>query len=131
MKSSDLGEWLSEHRWHHYVTLTNRPTTSVRQLVREFERRFVRWLQRVAQRHVSYFFAVEGAETGHPHLHVLLDGTRDLTTTQLRRHWPGRNTHVEVYDPRRGATDYVSKDVLKDCSEWNISRRMPPKRRPG
>jgi hypothetical protein len=120
-------DWLNGFDWHHYVDLTSKTSLSEAQLLHTFEYRWIRWLERSARRSVRWsVFAQEGKIGKRDHLHCLLYGTSSLTAKQLCQAWQLGITRVRVYDRRRGAAGYITRDVL-DGAEWNISRRLPPK----
>lgn len=77
---------------------------------------------------MPYFYAIESHLSGYPHLHALLAGTASLTVRQLEQRWESGHSRIVVYDPMRGAAFYVSKSLLDVCGEYDVSKRMPPRR---
>lgn len=116
--------------WSHFATLTARSPMSDAALVRSFENKFIRQLNRLSGRQVDYFFAIE--RSADPsfggHIHALLHGTKELTTRAIRDQWMLGNTSVSVYDRERDAALYVSKGILLDPDNYDVSRRWPPRR---
>lgn len=121
-------EWtthLERFDWHHYCTLTAQPTAPDK-LRREFMEGFIRRLARCTQEPISWFYTLERGAGGTAHMHALLSGTLRLTTLRVQRAWDFGFAHVRVYDPSRGAAHYLTKDVVFEHGDYDVSRRMPP-----
>ncbi len=119
-------DWLDQYDWHHYVDLTSRNPLSELQLLRTFEYQSIRWLEKSAQKPVRWaVFAERGKIGGRCHLHALLYGTLSLAVDEIDHAWRLGLAEVRVYDAKKGATGYITRDVLDDA-EWDVSRRMPP-----
>jgi hypothetical protein len=102
-------------------------------LVRAFQNRFVRQLSRLSAGRVDYFYAIErnADPDAGGHLHALLHGTALLTTRAIRDEWIYGNTSVSVYDRERDAALYVSKGILLDPDNYDVSPGWPPRRQDG
>ena len=112
------GAFVAQFSWAHYLSLTvNTPCTATA-LLSLFRRRFVRNLERDAQRKISYFVAVEGEVAGFTHCHALIDGSRLLTVQRLQDHWPFGFSSVRRYNPKRGAASYVVKEFGRSSTPW-------------
>ena len=127
--SRDWGAYLSQFEWDHVLHLTSETPTTPRRLVRLFLDRFVRRAAFRARRPVPYFYAVESNVSGHPHLHALVAGSAHLTVRQLAQRWEAGFSRILVYDATKGAAFYVSKSLLDGCDDYDVSRRIPPRRR--
>ena len=121
---------LMEADWSHFATLTTAEPMSEQRLVRQFNNRFVRQLARLAQGGIQYFYAIEhDRATGQfPHLHALLHGTASLTTSEVRAQWPFGQTDATPYDRALAAAAYVSKGILIDPDNYDVSPSWPPRR---
>src|SRR4051794_20658575 len=120
-----MGEWLHGFQWDHFVTLTFRRGASVAGALAAFAR-WHRWITRSAGTPVPHFVVAEGDSAGTGvHLHVLIAGTAALSTTMLAEAWKHGHTRVLIYDSRRGASFYVSKQISAGA-EWDMSHRLPP-----
>src|SRR5436309_3441817 len=64
-----------------------------------------------AQQRVYYFAAVETTAPNWFHLHALLAGTKNLGVRDLTEAWRSGFAQVRVYDPTRGAANYVTKTM--------------------
>ena len=124
-------EWdsfLRSFRWSHFATLTTSELVSVARLRREFVHGFVRGLARPAKRPLAWFYAIEPHADGQRyHVHALLAHTESLRVAQLERAWKLGNTSIVVYDPRRGAAEYVSQYLAANPDHYDISRRPLPR----
>jgi hypothetical protein len=121
---------LMETSWSHFATLTTRSPMSDAALARTFQNRFVRQLSRLSGRRVDYFYAIERGADPHAggHVHALIYGTSLLTTRAIRDEWTHGHTSVAVYDRERDAALYVSKGILLDPDNYDVSRSWPPRR---
>jgi hypothetical protein len=84
-----------------------------------------------------WFYGVEhGEKFGRLHLHALTGNTERLPVFRIRELWKAGWSHVKPYDPRKGASYYITKYVSKELAEWDISgdvenaRRMARHRSP-
>ena len=126
--NTDYGAWLNKYKWDHFVTLTTEHSMSEQRLLRKFQDQFVRQLDRMAQRPISWFRAVEYSANGQPHLHVLVWANGELSDRQLKRAWPLGITDVDAYDPSLGGAYYVTKTVTTwHPDNYDFSNRLPPK----
>ena len=120
-----LGDWLNEFEWDHFVTLTHR-------FPQQGDREFKAWVSRLCQRAgraVQFAVFTERTPDGHDHHHALIHGTHALSTDALRQAWRSGISAAAKYDPKRGASHYVSKHYGKAGLEnWNVSHRLPPRR---
>lgn len=121
---------LMETSWSHFATLTTRSSMSDAALARAFQNRFIRQLSRLSGRRVDYFYAIERGADPHAggHVHSLIYGTSLLTTRVIRNEWKHGHTSVAVYDRERDAALYVSKGILLDPDNYDVSRSWPPLR---
>jgi hypothetical protein len=125
---AEWDSWLQLARWSHFVTLTTRELVSVDRLRHEFVHGFVRRLAKAAQRPLGWFYAIEmHGDRERPHVHALLSGTEALHVDQVVRHWRAGHSRITVYDPRRGAAQYVGKTLARNPDCYDISRRRPPR----
>jgi hypothetical protein len=120
------GDFVAESDWDHVVTLTTECPRSSSWLSREFERRYVRRLEKSVQGPVRWFRVAEEHGSGQLHLHALLWGTTALDPDCLRNAWPHGRLHVERFDPRRGAAYYFTKTMGSDRDDYDSSARRPP-----
>lgn len=118
------GAWLGGFSWHHYATLTFASPPSPPNAVRLF-RTWVRRLEQRAQEKVFWFYALERGGAGLRHLHALVSGTYQLPAASVAATWNGGRAAAEVYDPRRGASYYVTKDITSDDVEYDVN--LPPR----
>jgi len=127
--NADYGSWLNEYQWDYFVTLTTRHPGSERSLTKEFKDCFVRRLDKVAQRSISWFYVVEYSANREPHLHVLLWANGKLSRRQLETAWKLGYTEVRAYDRSLGGTYYVTKTVTTSHPDnYDFSRFLPPVR---
>lgn len=129
--SGAFGNYLASYEWDHFFTLTTEQPMSPDALGKALRQRFVRCLTRKAGRPLAWFFAAEGRASGHHHLHGLIYGTSLLTIRAIELSWPLGYTRILKYDPSRGAARYVVKDLKARHDDWDVSRRLPPKRMAG
>ena len=134
------GDWLSEFKWDHWLTLTLRPyePPSVPGLGpayrpissgwptpaygRRAYDRYITDLSRRARQPVEWFRAYElGRGHDRPHFHALLSGTQTLPTDTIRLAWREGWARAEEYDPSLGATYYVTKSVGTEITDYDIS----------
>jgi hypothetical protein len=122
------GNWLSGFLWHHFATLTFPEQPSPAAAIGHL-RTSRRWLEQRAQERVCWFYALERGAAGLLHLHVLLSGTGRLPPASVAAAWPRGRADVSIYDPKRGATYYVSKAITTDVVEYDIdlpTAKTPP-----
>lgn len=117
-----FGIWLQHHiHPDHFVTLTFRYPTRAETAIREVHR----WIQRVGQRakhKIGWFYALERRAAGHLHLHALVVGTQSLPERALETAWRCGRADASRYDPTRGASYYVTKDVGFTIEHYDIAR---------
>jgi hypothetical protein len=118
------GRFLRGFHWDHFATLTYRAPVAVGRAERDVWMGWIRRLERIAQRRVSYFYVVEPTVSGWPHVHALVAGTADLRIDQLEGTWRAGYRRIVRYDPARGASWYVSKDLLDRALTWDVSKRL-------
>lgn len=109
--------------WSHFVTLTYRNEASATQAQTDFKR-WHRGLESEAQGPVLWVMTIEGANRGRTHIHALLEGTRSVSEERVVRGWKHGLTHVDQFDPERGAAFYISKDMPSGQAEWDLDRRL-------
>jgi hypothetical protein len=66
--------------------------------------------------------------SGQLHLHALLWGTSTLDSDYVRGAWPHGRSHVDVFDPQRGATYYFTKTIGSHRDDYDYSLPRPPLR---
>jgi hypothetical protein len=125
---AEYDSWLQSVRWSHFVTLTTRELVSVARIKREFVHGFVRRVAKAAQRAPAWFYVIEPHADGERyHVHALLAHTESLKIAQLERAWKLGISSIAVYDPQRGAADYVSKHLAANPDHYDLSRRLLPR----
>lgn len=140
--NSVYGEWLSEYKWTMWTTLTTRYTLT-QNSARRIVERFYRELSRAGNTQI--FFATEphDIKEGY-HLHALINSPDLLTyknvidtyqeitnggkekeehtlptgETIIRTKW--NRIQIEKYNPKLGATHYLSKYITKKMSDYDI-----------
>jgi hypothetical protein len=124
------GEHLRSRQWAFVVTLTTRFEMGADTCLRIFKEGYIRRLAAIAGHPVPYFVVIEGGTADQQgHIHALVAGVEDLPVWRLRWAWKKGFTHVRRYDPSRGAAYYVSKTIGGVTDDYEVSRRMPPRRR--
>jgi hypothetical protein len=129
MESSDeelrtaLRGWIGAFHWSHVATLTTRYPMSDGSVVREFQRRFVRELERAAQGYVAWFVAIEATVPGHWHLHVALAGTAALTIERMQKAWRLGFTRITLLENPPAAIGYLVKELQRFPENFDISTR--------
>ena len=117
---------LNGFAWDHAVTLTSRYPMSRVAIARAFTNKFVRRLSRRLQGPVPFFWIVEQATHGFPHLHALVSSTARLSVEEMQGLWSMGFTRIVTYDARRGAAFYTTKDIASpDRDDYGVSRRLP------
>ena len=136
-----LGEWFSgDFIWHHFVTLTFAPRQREENwLVRRSRRgrqessetgahnelrRWIRRLEKCAQRGVGWVAALERGAAGRLHFHVLTAHTQHLTSRALVKAWHCGRADASPYDPTKGASYYLAKDT--DSARVDFSFDIAP-----
>jgi hypothetical protein len=118
----EAGAFLAAFPWDHFVTLTFASPVAQEAALRRL-RRTVRRLEQRARHPVHWFFALERGGEGLLHLHVLLRGTAGLDQGALKGACEWGRKHVTRYDPRKGATYYVTKYIGSEIVEYDIDQR--------
>lgn len=146
-----IGDFLNGYPWAHYLTLTFRPPQHYKRATDpgllahgepwgRFSKRihsaapvsqdyalrqwgaFRRTMARAAAVPLFWFYGVEhGEQFGRLHLHALTGNTERLPVATIREYWRSGWSHVKPYDPRKGASYYITKYVTKELAEWDIS----------
>ena len=130
-----MGKWLGDLApWDVFSTWTFSRPVNV-QGAMYMARRHLRWVERAAGVPTYGFVGVEKGERGGLlHLHALMGnvarlkpycGTRLAPGTWGREcclvhGWPCGIARVLPYDPKLGASYYVSKYVTKQLAEWEL-----------
>ena len=124
-----LGGWLGSYLWSHVVHLTVDGRWSPERLVQRFEREFVRFAAKTAQRSIPYAFAIEGGALGdQPHLHGLIYGTDRLNSERPEGAWRYGRAEAVAYEPKLGAAHYLTKEIGDRVLDYGVSSRLPPRR---
>jgi hypothetical protein len=128
--ATEVAKFLDNFEWDHFVTLTTRRPITEENIARLFKDRFIRKLAFTARCPIPYFYAVEGGDAtgGYPHLHALISGSKGVSIEQVRRAWQAGVTDARRYEASRGAAYYVTKGIIASPDQYNLSRRMPPRR---
>ena len=120
----EWGQWLMKFLWHHFATLTFANSPSIEGAVRQFGR-WVRHLEQRTQQAIHWFYALERGAAGLLHFHVLTRGTDGIDSRAIGQAWPCGRSDVSAYDPKRGATYYVTKFVGADHVEYDLAFPVP------
>lgn len=75
----------------------------------------------MAQGGVDWFAAFEPHRLRGYHVHALVAGTDYLGSDDLADAWTWGRSHVERFDPSRGALDYIAKNVGDHSTEFEWS----------
>ena len=119
---------ISPDRRAHFVTLTTTDIVSTDRLRRDFVHRYIRRLALDAQRGVGWFYVIEPHADGQRyHVHALLAHTESLESRSSSARGNSATRRIEVYDPQRGAADYVSKYLADNPDHYDLSRRPLPR----
>lgn len=124
--ATHVGQWLDGvAEWDYWLTITFRYAPSLPSVRRSMERFS-------DQVNPSLFFwgSESGPCTGRNHVHGLLhfDQSKLNFPPTPSAVWNvafqrfGR-THVDKFDPQKGATHYVAKYVSKTISDWDVITR--------
>lgn len=120
------GNWLGQVNWSHFCTLTFRYPHGQEAALAKF-RHWIRQVEQRAQQPLGWFQVLErGAAAGLWHLHVLLWGTTHVPNEGLMEAWSYGRAHASMYDSRRGASYYVTKEVGTDVVDYDIEFRHLP-----
>lgn len=111
-------EWcrlLDRYKWTYFVTLTFKdiPQTFTAQ---NRAKRFLTYVEETVKRKIAYYICMEFSRAGTPHFHALL-GSLEWTRYSEWTKWWFTNygyARFKVYDPKKGATHYLTKYVVKD-----------------
>jgi hypothetical protein len=115
-------KWLDGFAWDHFCTLTFTDGCSDA-FARQAFNRFARRVEHSAGSPISWFWVLErGACRAMPHLHALLGGTARLTVRSIDGQWRVGLRRVRRYDPRRSAAWYVTKRILDDMTDYDVSQ---------
>jgi len=113
------GEWLDEHEWDRFITLTF-PTSPSEASAR---RRFEGWIARVAARaghDIRWFRMTEHVPYHQRHVHALLSGSGELADELLQRLWGKGRCKFEVYDRTLGGAYYITKAVGRSSADYDV-----------
>jgi hypothetical protein len=112
-------------RWTHVATLTFRLDANEHLAACRFEA-FVRRLEQRGQGRVDYLaVAARHAPWSKAHVHALLAAPPSLTVEAIREAWLSGRQQVKLFDPLRGARQYVASHARLVDSEI-LFRRSPP-----
>src|SRR5688500_14480933 len=93
-------QYLDSLDWHHVLTLTTKASLKADHLRDRIVYRYFRTLERVAQRRLDWFLALERSHGGeHHHAHALIAGTWQLAVDEIQSHWQLGFSRVTVFDP--------------------------------
>tara|TARA_Y100000310_G_C20686271_1_gene819241 strand:- start:2906 stop:3349 length:444 start_codon:yes stop_codon:yes gene_type:complete len=126
----NYGEWLGQFDWQWFVTLTFRhdppkPLTALR--------KYRRWEKSndlfFPSNPYSFIATEDGSKFGRLHLHSLVGGQGMGQPKAAWQSWfrdPfGGRARIESYDPKKGASFYISKYVTKSLGEWEVLGEWP------
>ncbi len=121
-------EMLGAHDWSFFLT----PTTSYELTLKSARRSAERFFERVKYLGGKMMFWVAERFPNKPgfHLHILLSCSNQIWPALLAKQWQavsggmplGQNNRIDIktYDPRKGATYYVSKQIASKYSDYDI-----------
>lgn len=127
--TKEVGEWLDGvSPWTFWATFTYRNSPSLPSVRRSMSR-----FNEEISPSLMFWGSESGACTGRNHVHALLYFDENRISMPLfgavpissRAIWSkafkrfGRS-HVDVFDPERGASHYVAKYVSKRLSDWDL-----------
>ena len=142
MKNIELnnawGEFLRQFPWDWFATMTIREGIPRNVAAGKFNR-FARDVAEAAGLPVGWFRGEELTFAGHVHFHALFTNTAHLRHSYWQDIWNRRAGFARIlqYDPRKGATYYVTKYVGTEFAEWDLSddlvafRHYQPRLLPG
>jgi hypothetical protein len=122
------GEYITQYRWSHWVTLTFDDAITIEKATR-YLLAFTRGLEMTVRRRVEWTYCTEGDGVRRRiHIHVVISGAESLSTTRIAAHWKQGLSKVEVFDPRLGAAYYIAKEMWEPNldNEYNLSKYLPP-----
>jgi len=106
---------LNRYKWTYFLTLNFRdiPQTFTAQNRAKY---FLRYIEETVKHKIAYFIAMEKTKVGTPHFHLLLGNLGWTRYTEWSKWWYARYGYskFKVYDPKKGATHYLTKYVIKD-----------------
>lgn len=124
------GDWLDEHAWTHWGTLTTRwPATR--------DSLFEKWteltleVEAQLQCDVAWvvFYEIGGGTRGHLHF-VMYVPDGNLAPRAVGKLWSHGKADVQVFNPDRPGVYYISKWVGRLQDNFDLSATFPPQRHP-
>lgn len=123
------GNWLSTLPWDHFGTFEYRRPRYLFEHAKEGFSKSVSRIQQRTQCKIGWCAVYEKHLSGALHIHALLQRTASLQPSELEAAWSNPGLHgryydrslVEVYNPSRGATHYMTKFVAIGDAEIDVS----------
>jgi hypothetical protein len=116
-------EFLLRFQWSHCLHLTTKYAKSKEILEKEF-RRLVRRLERVAQKPLGGFLALEKTTEGHLHAHALIAGAEDLPVKRVQKAWEQGHSRIHRVRSRKAVVRYATKWAPKNSADYLLVGRL-------
>lgn len=106
---------LDHYRWTYFVTLTFRDLPKSYTAINRATQ-FLRYVDKTICEKIAYYIAMEFTMAGTPHFHLLLGNLEGSRYSIFTEWWFSKYGYArfKVYDPKKGATHYLTKYVVKD-----------------
>jgi DNA topoisomerase VI subunit B len=114
------GSFLSEFRWHWFLTLTFAEHSSLTTARTAF-RRYASSVERAAGTRVYWFRVDEIGAFGRLHQHALMGNVGSLDHAVWERRWHRGHSRIVPYDSHLGAAYYVTKFIEFYTCEYELS----------
>ncbi len=116
-------EFLLRFQWSHCLHLTTKYAKSKEVLEKEF-RRLIRRLERVAQKPLGGFLALEKTTEGHLHAHALIAGSANLAVKRMQRAWQPGHSRIHRVRSRKAVVRYATKWAPKNSADYLLVGRL-------
>jgi len=116
-----INEWLRSfhsREWTHICHLTTTTPHGVHSVEKSF-RWWIRRLENLNQKRVTYLYSIEQSSPTHLHIHCVLGNISNLSITQMKNLWSHIGfSKISLFDHDliHGGIRYVMKDVIDGTS---------------
>jgi hypothetical protein len=87
-------------------------------------RRLVRKLERVAQKPLGGFLALEKTTEGHLHAHALIAGSEELSVKRVQKDWEQGHSRIHRVRSQKAVVNYVTKGASENSADFLTVGRL-------
>ncbi len=124
MNRDEYGQWLNDRDWTHFVTITT-PYQAKESGLRRMMRNVYTRIRKKFKGTEMFWVSEKGSSRSNPHTHALIN-TKGVSENRIRdicKQMTGQSKSridVQPYDPLRGASNYITKEMFTNNNDYDL-----------